>query len=150
MKLHYSQTKYTTCFSVICFNTLWNYTTLKHQFHKDTFYHRFNTLWNYTTLKHCTWIQTHFYVLIPYEITLLSNTAPNWVFITIVLIPYEITLLSNGRHIHYFLNYVLIPYEITLLSNPQSKLENNDDVLIPYEITLLSNTKEDTTYVTLF
>ena len=38
-------------------------------------------------------------VLIPYEITLLSNRVGVWTLPTEVLIPYEITLLSNYRFI---------------------------------------------------
>ena len=34
-----------------------------------------------------------------------------------VLIPYEITLLSNQQQVHQVGQQVLIPYEITLLSN---------------------------------
>ena len=38
-------------------------------------------------------------VLIPYEITLLSNTQITNLITTFVLIPYEITLLSNNGQI---------------------------------------------------
>ena len=56
-------------------------------------------------------------VLIPYEITLLSNFKVLSFKIVAVLIPYEITLLSNCVFYFSRLAYVLIPYEITLLSN---------------------------------
>ena len=42
-----------------------------------------------------------------------------------VLIPYEITLLSNGFHCCTDCSVVLIPYEITLLSNKYEQKERN-------------------------
>ena len=55
------------------FTTLWNYTTLKRTAiaFKDEL--GFTTLWNYTTLKHSTYFAHWYFVLLPYEITLLSN-----------------------------------------------------------------------------
>ena len=55
----------------------------------------FNTLWNYTTLKQPEPLMTASLVLIPYEITLLSNICFLYFVKAGVLIPYEITLLSN-------------------------------------------------------
>ena len=73
MKLHYSQTLGSLLCCKNCFTTLWNYTTLKR-------------LVAYFVVK---------IVLLPYEITLLSNFNWNdWTF-GYVLLPYEITLLSN-------------------------------------------------------
>ena len=44
-----------------------------------------------------------------------------------VLIPYEITLLSNKGGIQLMMGLVLIPYEITLLSNyVKDKLERDE------------------------
>ncbi len=57
------------------------------------------------------------YVLLPYEITLLSNRVSLCRQITIVLLPYEITLLSNESWLYADYELVLLPYEITLLSN---------------------------------
>ena len=56
-------------------------------------------------------------VLLPYEITLLSNTPPCTLSFLTVLLPYEITLLSNRAFEFYPYEVVLLPYEITLLSN---------------------------------
>ena len=58
-----------------------------------------------------------------------------------VLLPYEITLLSNQRKYYHHQNNVLLPYEITLLSNPGLAYDDSSVVLLPYEITLLSNIK---------
>ena len=73
MKLHYSQTDFAVSFRC----------------------RRFTTLWNYTTLK----------------LALVALEAPT------VLLPYEITLLSNNLGKNFSANSVLLPYEITLLSN---------------------------------
>ena len=56
-----------------------------------------------------------------------------------VLVPYEITLLSNHIKITKELIRVLVPYEITLLSNTRIPVHPLVKVLVPYEITLLSN-----------
>ena len=56
-------------------------------------------------------------VLLPYEITLLSNLTEWVVRFALVLLPYEITLLSNGDYAQIGSSGVLLPYEITLLSN---------------------------------
>ena len=56
-----------------------------------------------------------------------------------VLLPYEITLLSNAILVIIALFVVLLPYEITLLSNVRIKSLPPSMVLLPYEITLLSN-----------
>ena len=56
-----------------------------------------------------------------------------------VLLPKEITLLSNGLVIDNFINFVLLPKEITLLSNVKVFSVLNKKVLLPKEITLLSN-----------
>ena len=81
-----------------------------------------------------------FFVLLPYEITLLSNLLTSSDLPCSVLLPYEITLLSNTQGFIYSNKQVLLPYEITLLSNSISVQSNKYDVLLPYEITLLSNT----------
>ena len=57
----------------------------------------------------------------------------------IVLLPYEITLLSNSCGCAHKEMTVLLPYEITLLSNEIEDLSEYYKVLLPYEITLLSN-----------
>ena len=57
-----------------------------------------------------------------------------------VLLPYEITLLSNFVRAWGLSNFVLLPYEITLLSNDINIIDGARGVLLPYEITLLSNT----------
>ena len=77
--------------------------------------------------------------LLPYEITLLSNTQGFIYSNKQVLLPYEITLLSNHRKIFNFNIFVLLPYEITLLSNNKFVYSKYVSVLLPYEITLLSN-----------
>ena len=56
-----------------------------------------------------------------------------------VLVPYEITLLSNYAYVLIDEEQVLVPYEITLLSNKQPIRRTAYSVLVPYEITLLSN-----------
>ena len=58
-----------------------------------------------------------------------------------VLLPYEITLLSNVVRIDREASQVLLPYEITLLSNFAAQRAKDSAVLLPYEITLLSNLK---------
>ena len=56
-----------------------------------------------------------------------------------VLLPSEITLLSNNNK-HFVTNLeVLLPSEITLLSNAIMPNLNEKAVLLPSEITLLSN-----------
>ena len=60
-------------------------------------------------------------VLLPYEITLLSNAQVNERNAEEVLLPYEITLLSNQSNIGLTIVDVLLPYEITLLSNSKAK-----------------------------
>ena len=55
--------------------------------------------------------------LLPYEITLLSNSYFTILRKIRVLLPYEITLLSNHIGGKCFAVGVLLPYEITLLSN---------------------------------
>ena len=61
--------------SLFCFTTLWNYTTLKLVINDWNNYCSFTTLWNYTTLKHIRTFGVICVVLLPYEITLLSNSC---------------------------------------------------------------------------
>ncbi len=63
--------------------------------------------------------QTHRYlqVLVPYEITLFSNSLTFSIDDPFVLVPYEITLFSNHYCAYYSPACVLVPYEITLFSN---------------------------------
>ena len=77
--------------------------------------------------------------LLPYEITLLSNTQGFIYSNKQVLLPYEITLLSNSISVQSNKYDVLLPYEITLLSNTHRNHPFCIIVLLPYEITLLSN-----------
>ena len=77
--------------------------------------------------------------LLPYEITLLSNSSTRSLMSFFVLLPYEITLLSNSSTRSLMSFFVLLPYEITLLSNPTISVSATMFVLLPYEITLLSN-----------
>ena len=56
-------------------------------------------------------------VLLPYKITLLSNTVPISGNVYGVLLPYKITLLSNLAKLNNHIHNVLLPYKITLLSN---------------------------------
>ena len=58
-----------------------------------------------------------------------------------VLLPYEITLLSNIIAGNCIIISVLLPYEITLLSNLWRYVNAKCSVLLPYEITLLSNAR---------
>ena len=77
-----------------------------------------------------------------------SQTARNGLsFELIVLLPYEITLLSNYPVLLADISGVLLPYEITLLSNILVVLFAAGVVLLPYEITLLSN---DNYYLEIF
>ncbi len=55
--------------------------------------------------------------IVPYKITLLSNTHTVASDSLIVLVPYKITLLSNFTAQLMARTYVLVPYKITLLSN---------------------------------
>ena len=59
----------------------------------------------------------HARVLLPKEITLLSNHADRRYHVETVLLPKEITLLSNRSYVRSFNSFVLLPKEITLLSN---------------------------------
>ena len=52
---------------------VWNYTTLKPAVQNQGQEQRFTTLWNYTTLKQTADDTPILPVLLPYEITLLSN-----------------------------------------------------------------------------
>ena len=61
-------------------------------------------------------------VLLPYEITLFSNSESGSDCIVIVLLPYEITLFSNLKTVTKNCNSVLLPYEITLFSNQGLKI----------------------------
>ena len=79
--------------------------------------------------------------LLPYEITLLSNSSTRSLMSFFVLLPYEITLLSNSLLNLFIISLVLLPYEITLLSNCIFCCYVIHSVLLPYEITLLSNLK---------
>ena len=81
-----------------CFITLWNYTTLKRIFWCIFYPPSFTTLWNHTTLKRADDFIKLRKVLLPYEITLLSNTIPVGCWEIFVLLPYEITLLSNKKY----------------------------------------------------
>ena len=73
MKLHYSQTSALFLNLSLSFTTLWNYTTLKRVVILRVRRYRFTTLWNYTTLKLYDIVHDFRHVLLPYEITLLSN-----------------------------------------------------------------------------
>ena len=73
MDLHYSQTDENIVNSLLCFTTLWIYTTLKLE-----------------TLSH---IKSP--VLLPYGFTLLSNVFSSVNSKRLVLLPYGFTLLSN-------------------------------------------------------
>ena len=100
MKLHYSQTSSRTAEARHCFTTLWNYTTLKQAAVRSYRFCGFTTLWNYTTLKRATagyrgWCS--FTTLWNY--TTLKQAAC-LTYIKVVLLPYEITLLSNNRYFH--------------------------------------------------
>ena len=77
------------------FTTLWNYTTLKPFRRLWRMRSCFTTLWNYTTLKLSLCKVNKKSVLLPYEITLLSNVIRHNKQLSQVLLPYEITLLSN-------------------------------------------------------
>ena len=80
-------------------------------------------------------------VLLPLEITLLSNERIPEADDTPVLLPLEITLLSNATVRAATSASVLLPLEITLLSNEIATGDKEGIVLLPLEITLLSNLK---------
>ena len=123
MKLHHSQTINSSISDIICFSTLWNYTTLKHScpatrdglcfstlWNYTTLkpaleyvyrYVCFSTLWNYTTLKLILKVSISLLVSVPYEITLLSNVFVMYSQNVWVSVPYEITLLSNENRTYY-------------------------------------------------
>ena len=73
-----------------------------------------------------------YFVLLPYEITLFSNTFDYKLDTKAVLLPYEITLFSNIVSVFPIPCLVLLPYEITLFSNAD-----------------LSNKKADESFTTL-
>ena len=95
MKLHYSQTDSSSIGIVSSFTALWNYTILK------------------LILSLCFGLA----VLLPYEITLFSNSPNTFNDLPNVLLPYEITLFSNVQYYGVIREAVLLPYEITLFSN---------------------------------
>ena len=107
---------------------VWNYTTLKRLLSRHQSRYSFTTLWNYTTLK------------------------PRWCgqLFEPVLLPYEITLLSNKHRLVFMRMPVLLPYEITLLSNASGWKVAEEVVLLPYEITLLSNVSINTVSISRF
>ena len=43
-----------------------------------------------------------------------------------VLVPYKITLLSNSKQHHKNRGLVLVPYKITLLSNPEGRIDEKN------------------------
>ena len=100
MKLHYSQTVSPWEPLNSCFTTLWNYTTLKPDIKCLTPLFSFTTLWNYTTLKRMPSV----IISRPCFTTLWNYTtlkqAACLTYIKVVLLPYEITLLSNNRYFH--------------------------------------------------
>ena len=73
MDLHYSQTTFFVCATIIGLNPLWIYTTLKPSFFEKIIYICLNPLWIYTTLKRPIYHGKWFFVWIPYGFTLLSN-----------------------------------------------------------------------------
>ena len=95
MDLHYSQTDENIVNSLLCFTTLWIYTTLKRFFICEFETVGFTTLWIYTTLKLQLWPKIklpRFTTLWIY--TTLKRTCSSSSFIR-VLLPYGFTLLSN-------------------------------------------------------
>ena len=116
MKLHHSQTINSSISDIICFSTLWNYTTLKresHLLHQGT-------------------------VSVPYEITLLSNLGVSiptaGTFQYLMKLHYSQTRIApitprnsfstlwnyttlKPRRVYSYGWHVSVPYEITLLSN---------------------------------
>ena len=110
MKLHYSQTLIGPLINKVCFTTLWNYTTLKQSLNRLRLFQSFTTLWNYTTLK---LNPLNLNGALGFT-TLWNYTTLKLILIdegkTIVLLPYEITLLSNVTVVHSDGITVLLPY----------------------------------------
>ena len=70
-----------------------------------------------------------------------SQTTAIFILLPVgVLLPYEITLFSNSNNKTNRCCLVLLPYEITLFSNIACYSNDELLVLLPYEITLFSNT----------
>ena len=142
------------------FTTLWNYTTLKLFPCAWWLCQSFTTLWNYTTLKQARCFLTCLWVLLPYEITLLSNCPNNYknnyLFYYIMKLHYSQTRPTVDACRGGFTtlwNYTTLKQAppcfranagFTTLWNyttlkPCSFLCGYVWVLLPYKITLLSN-----------
>ena len=88
-------------------------------------------------------------VLLPYEITLFSNTIFDFICKIFVLLPYEITLFSN---LAYLASCTQEFYYLMKLHYSQTKRIAllKQKVLLPYEITLFSNTCSGIRYRYMF
>ena len=62
----------------LSFTTLWNYTILKLTNGNFSTLTGFTTLWNYTILKPVSQLRERAKVLLPYEITLFSNSSEDF------------------------------------------------------------------------
>ena len=140
MKLHYSQTGVDQVIMVACFTTLWNYTTLKLVRTVHGHAQGFTTLWNYTTLKLVNRERLVGGVLLPYEITLLSNDSRfsdrRPLFYYLMKLHYSQTRCRKTIWPCQFYYLMKLHYSQTC-----SCCGAEAQVLLPYEITLLSNLK---------
>ena len=101
----------------LSFTTLWNYTILKRGLCRLLLILGFTALWNYTILKLVNYARIYtcsFTALWNYTILKLFQKIQE---LTQVLLPYEITLFSNSNFSQRQGNVVLLPYKITLFSN---------------------------------
>ncbi len=96
---------------------VWNYTTLKRLLSRHQSRYSFTTLWNYTTLKPRWCGQLFEPVLLPYEITLLSNGVPCYLVCAACFTTLWNYTTLKLFHVVASRFLVLLPYEITLLSN---------------------------------
>ena len=96
MKLHYSQTKHYTLFT------------------QSMFYYHMKLHYSQTIRKlDITILEFYYHMKLHYSQTTFWEMPANH----FVLLPYEITLLSNLYNLNTHNYSVLLPYEITLLSN---------------------------------
>ena len=95
MDLHYSQTDENIVNSLLCFTTLWIYTTLKPQRVNLRNTMSFTTLWIYTTLKRGRYKLVYYKSFTTLWIYTTLKPVRRFYRVILVLLPYGFTLLSN-------------------------------------------------------
>ena len=118
MKLHYSQTRPSSCFQRCLFYYLMklHYSqTFRSPIVKSCLFYYLMKLHYSQTCSAADHITGAFYYLMKLHYS--QTTVPCIGFLQLVLLPYEITLFSNCRTRILKSVQVLLPYEITLFSN---------------------------------